>query len=274
METWTEEEKAKYLQDRCTHVYLNFASRAVLMMKSTILVFNYFAARGAEISSSSLSDSEKGIENANLSNYIKLQVEMALCDAVNNFLSFLSEIMHVILIKNPRIMSNDNDKISFRAVFDHTDIVSLQTKVIADKIEHISRKGFNELTIFFKENLKFEIHLNNENEKKIVKRIIDIRNLLIHNRGVMDQHYVDTYKSEDLKAGQPVPFGVSSMLLAVALLFQLMIRVMKDIRTRWKLNLIPELEQDTLLSDTLTEFSKWIDTYFPADRLQGESKKA
>ena len=126
-------------------------------------------------------------------------LEVILSRHVDNYLCFLSSILKECLLSRPEAMLALETSISLEMVLSHESKESLLQTVAEDEVQRLSYKSFGDLARFFGKNLKIKIA--NELQKSKIIQAIEIRNISIHNRCVIDKKYCRKTGTDQAQAG-------------------------------------------------------------------------
>lgn len=114
-------------------------------------------------------------------------VEMFLSRAVDSFQVYIVEILREVLHKQPKILSASKQELTLGYVLQFDSIESLTKDWIEGKVAGLSYEGFGELEEWCKSR-GIPLLVPDGKHTKIVEAIA-IRNLIVHNRGVVDERY-------------------------------------------------------------------------------------
>ena len=124
--------------------------------------------------------------------------------AVDNFNCYLSEIIILILNVDPRPIYGK--KIDAKLAFSISDIQSLRQEFIDMKVLELGYQKIDELSDFLLKN--FEISaLSNRLTSLRLNRIVQVRNIISHNRGVANRLFMERSASKTDHIGTHVKAG-------------------------------------------------------------------
>jgi len=108
--------------------------------------------------------------------------------AVSGFQRYSSEIIQAVVLKRPEILrSGQNIRIEDVLRFNrHKDIVSY---LIDKKINELSYGGIQDIEAYFRDRLNIEM-FNSERERTLLTVFIEIRNINVHNRGIVNDLFL------------------------------------------------------------------------------------
>ena len=125
--------------------------------------------------------------------YERLIAEMTLGRAVDSFLTYVSALLKLAFIHRPELLKT-SDKVSAQQVLDHPTIESFVRWLADKRVHELSYQGICDLNSFFENRLGIPLIENKELPE--VNRLIWMRNLLVHNRGVVNDHFIASVGTE------------------------------------------------------------------------------
>lgn len=143
-------------------------------------------------------------------------LEMIFSRAVENFLTFTSELMAAIYTTRPTTLRT-SETITVEEVLSHGAMDDLIQFLTERKVERLSYKGMQDLRSYLNERLNFDLFPDPDCLSRAV-RIVETRNLITHNRGVVNRTFLRKTGDTSLKIGIPVPFDPVQVLVDVEFL--------------------------------------------------------
>ena len=141
--------------------------------------------------------------------FADLVFEMTLCRVVDNYLAYLGELLALTFRCRPETMRS-SDQVSYEFVLTHDTMDDLVGALAERRVERLSYAGFPELNSFFEERLGFAL-FDGEEQKQAVVRAIEIRNLIVHRRAVVDRRFLDRVDHPDAKLGNRLPLRATDV---------------------------------------------------------------
>lgn len=128
--------------------------------------------------------------------------QLFLCKAVDNYLSYISELIGLIFIEKPETLkSKETVKLDF--ILNHNNFNELVKEIAEVKINELSYKGLNELDDYLKDKINFPLFNDSLYKTKAIE-VVEIRNIFIHNRGTVNKVFLNRVKSKKYKIGQSI----------------------------------------------------------------------
>lgn len=127
--------------------------------------------------------------------------ELLFVSVVDNFQCYLTEVLSLIFHKIPEALSDKSTKNSI--IFQFTDIVELKKHIVDMAVLGFGYKSIDDLDQYFVNNLKMKL-FESWMEKRRLNRLIQIRNIIAHNRGVINQQFMGKCGAKFDKIGDKV----------------------------------------------------------------------
>ena len=114
--------------------------------------------------------------------------EMLFCRGVNSFLTYLADLMTLIYEKYPKKLSS-NKQITYRLCIEHHIAGDLISALAEEKVIELTHQSLDAFAKYFKKNLDLVLftkgaHLSNAG------LCVDIRNVITHNRGIVNRFFI------------------------------------------------------------------------------------
>lgn len=148
---------------------------------------------------------------------------------VENYLNYLSSILREVFLARPEALKS-SERIELETVLAHTSIEELVKTISERKVESLSYASLNNLTEYFRE--KFHISVVKDADLSRVVEAIEIRNISVHNRCVINGRYVARTKYDANRLGKPVSVGIERIETTTRVLAESVATIDKDARRR------------------------------------------
>jgi len=126
--------------------------------------------------------------------------EMLATRAVDNFLQYMADIILVVLRKQPDILKTRKQSVTIEQLLQYSSIQDLVDDLVDDKVSSLSYKGFENLIEWCEEK---GIPIGGSTaERATVVELVATRNIIAHNRGVVDARYHRAVLSPAFEIGQ------------------------------------------------------------------------
>ncbi len=155
-----------------------------------------------------------------------LLLEMLYCRYIDTYLNYITGFLTTVFIHRPDTLRS-NDTITVSEVLEYRNFDEL-IRYIADKRVHqLSYKGFFDLTKYVSEKLGFEL-ISQKDDFNRLRVIIEIRNLITHNRGIVNEIFLSRTSEVTWKYGDKITLSTDEVISVIALLT----RLVRDIEIR------------------------------------------
>jgi len=143
-------------------------------------------------------------------------LEMFVSRAVDNFEVYLVAIIRLVLQKEPRILSDRKQELTLGQILKFDSIEALSREIIEGKLNALSYEGFGELEAWCTQRSVPLLVPHGQRDR--VVELIALRNIIVHNRGRVDERYRAAVPSSSAKVGAKREIEVDDLFGAVALL--------------------------------------------------------
>ena len=117
----------------------------------------------------------------------QLLLEIVLTRHVDNYLNYLSSILYEAFLKKSELLRS-SEKVTVKEVLTYDSLDSFIRDFAESKIERLSFSSFKNLSEFFNERLA--IIIIPDNEIPNIVESIEIRNISVHNRCVINRRFI------------------------------------------------------------------------------------
>lgn len=120
-----------------------------------------------------------------LRSHARLFAENLLIRSVDNFLSYLSDIIHLAMEKQPDLLRS-KEEIRLEELLDFDSYDDLISALIDRKVTRLAYQGLDGLSEFINSRLGLALH-DNDIERVLLTISIELRNIYLHNRGLVSE---------------------------------------------------------------------------------------
>lgn len=172
--------------------------------------------RDSNLSPSELARKQPGPSTKRLRDSRQELIEMFLSREVDNFQVYLVDIIRTALRKQPNMLKSSQEALSLEFVLEFRSTEELLHAVIERKVQSLSYEGFSRLRAWcLKKGI--EIRIPDDSEELIVE-LVATRNIIAHNRGVVDQRYCDGVKNSKFVTNEIRTLGADDLFKCAELL--------------------------------------------------------
>ena len=155
----------------------------------------------------------------------------------DNFLNYLKSILAEIIIKQPKILSS-KDIVRIEEVLKFKSIEDFIENFTEKKIESLFYGNISSIQKFFKDRLGIELFTNKE--AKEIEQLIKQRNLIVHNRGIINEDFRKKYKEFRGKEGI-LSFSKQKIFNINLFISELILKIDIQLKRKYHLNELPLL---------------------------------
>ena len=152
----------------------------------------------------------------------RLMLELTLCKEVNNFLAYLTELLTSVFIARPEALRS-SDKVRIDEVLQFSTVDDIVSYLAERRVLELAYGNIADLAAHF-EKVGLELFLESE-ETKAATRIIQARNLLTHNRGVVNRFFLSKVPGHPCSLGDVLPLVMDQVFLDIDFLAHVVCRV-------------------------------------------------
>jgi len=138
-----------------------------------------------------------------LMGYQRLMTELSLCRAVDSYLIYLSDLLALIFATRPDTLKS-SETVRLDMVLEYKNMDDLVAALAEARVNSLSYKGMRNLSKYLSERLGFRLFSDSEAENCAIE-IVELRNLIVHNRGVVNRIVASRLPSLSAGIGKPVP---------------------------------------------------------------------
>lgn len=126
-------------------------------------------------------------------------LEIVLVRQVENYLAYLSGLLFEIFRQRPETLRT-SERVELAEVLRHDTLDDFVKAEAERRVEQLSYKSLDTLAEFFKD--RFGLELFPENERDKVLEAIEVRNISVHNRCIINQRFCNRTGEDESKIGK------------------------------------------------------------------------
>lgn len=143
-------------------------------------------------------------------------LEMFVSREVDNFEVYLVAMVRLVLNKDPRIFSDSKPELTLGRILQFDSIQAFSRAVIEGKVNALSYEGFRALEAWCTQR-SIPLVVPPGGHDRVVE-LVALRNIIVHNRGYVDERYRTAVPSSSTEVGLKRKIEVDDLFGAVALL--------------------------------------------------------
>ena len=124
---------------------------------------------------------------ARIKRFGRFVIGMMLVRGADNFLTYVSELLALVFTSRPETLKS-GETVRLDEILQHSTMDDLVKRLAERRVERLSYQGMRDLQKDLSEKLSFELFPSPESLVRAV-RVIEIRNLLVHNRGIVNRAF-------------------------------------------------------------------------------------
>ena len=141
-----------------------------------------------------------------LRSHRQLILQMMICRAVDNYLTYVSELMALVFTSRPETLKT-RDSVRIDVLLEYGTMEELVSGLAEKRVNDLSYRGMRDLSDYLAERLGFPLFQDPVQLERAV-RVIEVRNLIVHNRAVVNRTFFARLPSYSAKLGQDVELDV------------------------------------------------------------------
>jgi hypothetical protein len=120
-------------------------------------------------------------------------------------LTYISEFIALIFRTRPETLrSNETERLDF--ILGYSSMEDLINSLAEKRVEALSYRGMSDLAEYVRERLGLNLFENREREQRAV-RMIEVRNIIVHHRGIASRTFLRRVPDFAAKIGETVRLG-------------------------------------------------------------------
>jgi hypothetical protein len=137
-----------------------------------------------------------------LDEFTQLLLQMVLARSVDNYLTYVSELLRLVLRTRPETLDGET-KVEVAFVLGHETMEELHVALADQRVDELAQSGFGELAGTLRDELGFSL-FDDSGRLDLATRLVAARNVIVANRGVVDRSYLESAPGSDLRIGDPL----------------------------------------------------------------------
>jgi hypothetical protein len=175
-------------------------------------------------------------------------LEMFVARSADNFQKYLVDLVRRVLRAKPEILSTRQQTLALEEILKYQRIEDLVHDVIERKVNALSYEGFVELQSWCEER-GIEIPVADRDREAVVE-LIATRNVIAHNRGMVDERYVQTAIGSGFSVGRKRDLEVDDLFNALQLFHRIVANADSAATRKFHIPTVPLPERAPTPNDT------------------------
>ena len=128
--------------------------------------------------------------------------EMLFCRAIDNYLTYISELLTLIYTTRPEMLRS-NETVTMEEIFQCGNMEELVSRQTERKVLELSYNGLRKLDCELTKRTSFCL-FQDPDDLAIAAAIMEKRNLVVHNRGIVNRKYLKMVPNSPKQPGQKI----------------------------------------------------------------------
>lgn len=136
----------------------------------------------------------------NWSEFARLTDETILCRIVDAFHIYMTEVIRLALTHEPRLLKAGAASMRVEEILDYGSIDEIVERLISRRVEELSYRGFHAIAEYVREKMGATLSIGDDDLSGATEAIA-LRNIIVHNRAVVNERFLEQTKRNDLTLG-------------------------------------------------------------------------
>lgn len=172
-----------------------------------------------------------------LQRFTHLIFEMLVTRAVDSYLTYVSDLLSTVFRARPEMLRS-NEQVRVEFVLQHGTMDDLVNALAERRVERLAFAGMRELASNLRDALGFDLFASDDELEHAV-RVIEDRNLIVHNRAVVNRTYVRRVPDADTGVGERLTFEFEGVFRDIEFLAEAAVHADARAATKWGLPRVP-----------------------------------
>jgi len=169
------------------------------------------------------------------SNYEQYYGQMSFARMIDNVNSYLKDILKEVVKKRPEIITSSDKTESIEFIMGYDSIEELKVVLVDRKIEGLFYKSIGDITEYFKKRLGIDL-FESSDSKQYFEHATKIRNIIVHNRGIINQSFYKEFPDPDFPVGATIKITYEQLSKERGEIANLITRLDDKIATKFDIN--------------------------------------
>jgi hypothetical protein len=153
-------------------------------------------------------DNVTGSATKQLMRHRKFIIHTMLIRNVDNFLNYITAVLLEIFKAKPESLRS-SEKIEIDVILSSPDLESAHRAIAERKVNELSYKSLKDLSDYFES--RFNTPIAPANELILLLEIVEIRNVIIHNRGIINKTFLKRVNLPKYVEGEALDLGINEL---------------------------------------------------------------
>jgi uncharacterized protein YutE (UPF0331/DUF86 family) len=140
------------------------------------------------------------------------RLEMALARSVDNFLSYVSDVLTQAITTRPDLLKTQ-EQVTLEEVLRHESLEDFVRWAAERRVNQLSFKGLTDIAEYVEKRLGLTLRTTDEDWQSLGEAVA-VRNIVVHRRAIVDERFLWTVKGAEAQLTPGQKFSVPRELLA------------------------------------------------------------
>lgn len=159
---------------------------------------------------------------------------MTFCAVVDNYLAYISDILTLIFKTKPESLKS-SQTMEIEDILQYSSMDELVSHIADRKVNQLAYKGMEELNRDLNKSLGLSL-FDDPGDLKNARALVEMRNLIVHSRGIVNALYLSRMGNIGLKPGEHIKVDTEFVLRARRFLSAAVSRVDRTSATKFGLS--------------------------------------
>ena len=152
-----------------------------------------------------------------LRKFLPLLEESTLARGVENFLTYIADLLSIVFKTRPEMLRSREQTVDIEFVLEHDSMDGLIDALADRRVERLAYSGVRDLADYLHDSLGFDL-FTSEADLDSAVRIVEGRNVVVHNRAIVNRVYVSRVRDTPQKIGERLSLDFDGLYRDLAFL--------------------------------------------------------
>ncbi|VTR91501.1 Uncharacterized protein OS=Bradyrhizobium sp. (strain ORS278) GN=BRADO3599 PE=4 SV=1 [Gemmata massiliana] len=132
----------------------------------------------------------------------QLLMQLMLSKIVDSYLCYLSELLTLVFVAKPETLKS-KEQITIDDILQFNDMKDVVLHLAEKKVHELSYQGMRKLAAYLKKKIGLDVLIDANDLDRLIQ-IIELRNLIAHNRGIANKIFLKRLPNYPIKEGEVI----------------------------------------------------------------------
>lgn len=180
---------------------------------------------------------ERGPTKQQMDKFVRLMLELQITRTVDQYFAYVADLLTAVFLARPEALRS-SEKVDVEFVLRHDTMEELVAALGERRVERLAYAGLRELAESVEERPGLELFASEDDLLRGV-RIVEDRNLIVHNRGIVNKTYKRKVPSSTKAVGKRLGLNYADVLADIDFLKHSALRTDRIAVAKWSLPEVP-----------------------------------